>query len=49
MNAFNVQEDLKSLPVFSPTQRSLDEQLKDLVTLANRFGLYDAADFLRRK
>ena len=27
-------------------QRSLNEQLTDLITLANRNGLYDAADWL---
>jgi lysozyme family protein len=28
------------------SQESLDEQLKDLLTLATRFGLYDAADWV---
>ena len=28
------------------SQESLDEQLRDLHTLANRFGLYDAADWI---
>lgn len=28
------------------SQESLDDQLKDLHVLANRFGLYDAADWL---
>ena len=43
---FNVPQDIKSIPRFSQTQRSLDEQLRDLWTLANHFGLYDAADYL---
>jgi len=29
------------------SQESLDEQLKDLHVLASRFGLYDAADWLK--
>lgn len=29
------------------SQESLDEQLKDLHVLATRFGLYDAADWVR--
>jgi hypothetical protein len=29
------------------SQESLDDQLKDLHVLATRFGLYDAADWLR--
>ena len=28
------------------SQESLDDQIKDLVVLANRFGLYDAHDWL---
>ena len=30
-----------------PDQRSLYDQLKDLYVLANRNGLYDAADYVR--
>ena len=44
--AFNVFEDMKSVPAFAQTQRALDEQLRDLRAIANRMGLYDAADFL---
>ena len=29
------------------SQESLDDQLKDLHVLSNRFGLYDAADWLK--
>lgn len=28
-------------------QDSTQEQLKDLITVANRFGFYDAADFIK--
>ena len=44
--AFNIFEDMKSVPAFAQTQRALDEQLRDLRAIANRMGLYDAADFL---
>ena len=44
---FYLPEDLKAVPQFGQTQRALDEQLRDLATLANRFGLYDASDFIR--
>ncbi len=30
-------------------QRSLDDQLTDLIVMANKAGLYDAADFLLTK
>lgn len=30
-----------------PDQRSLTDQLKDLMAIANREKMYDAADFLR--
>lgn len=49
MKAFNVNDDIKSVPRFGQTQRALKEQLEDLVTVANRLGLYDAADYLRDK
>jgi CRISPR/Cas system-associated protein Csm6 len=29
------------------SQESLDDQLKDMLVLATRFGLYDAADWLK--
>lgn len=44
--AFNIFEDMKSVPAFAQTQRALDEQLRDLRAIANRMGLYDAADYL---
>ena len=30
-------------------QDSLEDQLKDLVDIANKFGFYDAADYLKFK
>lgn len=45
--AFNISEDMKSIPKFHQTQRALDEQLADLRAIANRLGLYDAADYLQ--
>ena len=32
-----------------PDQRSVTDQLNELVLLANRNGLYDAADWLRER
>lgn len=46
-SAFNVFEDMKSIPKFAQTQRALDEQLADLRAIANRLGLYDAADYIQ--
>jgi hypothetical protein len=45
--AFNIFEDMKSIPSFAQTQRALDEQLADLRAIANRLGLYDAADYIQ--
>jgi hypothetical protein len=45
--AFDISEDMKLIPKFRQTQRALDEQLADLCAIANRLGLYDAADFIR--
>ena len=47
--AYNASEDFKSIPQFAQTQRALDEQLRDLWAIANRLGLYDAADHIRPK
>jgi hypothetical protein len=33
--------------MLSQDQRSVTDQLNDLVTLANKHGLYDAADWLK--
>lgn len=46
-HAFNVFEDMKSIPAFAQSQRALDEQLRDLRAIANRMGLYDAADYIQ--
>ena len=47
--AYNAIDDLSSLPRRAQTQRALDDQLRDLSVIANRLGMYDAADHLRRK
>lgn len=41
--------DIDKIPQFRQTQRALSDQLADLMDLANHFGLYDAADYLRDK
>jgi len=43
------EEDFKRIPPFSQTQRSLTEQLEDLVIVANRLGLRDAADYVNAR
>lgn len=48
MKVFNATSDIKSIPQFSQTQKELSAQLADLYHVANRLGLYDAADHLRR-
>lgn len=45
--AFALKEDLKKIPQFQQTQRSTMEQLRDLMAVANRLGLYDAADAIK--
>lgn len=39
---------LKSLPTFPQRQDSVSEQLADLIAIANRLGLHDAADSIRQ-
>lgn len=39
---------LDTIPQQVQRQDSLDEQLRDLVAFANRFGMYDGADLLTR-
>lgn len=41
-------EELKKVANCPQRQDSLSEQLKDLRIIANKFGFYDAADFLKR-
>ncbi|WP_019584169.1 hypothetical protein [Thioalkalivibrio sp. ALE16] len=38
---------LKAIPVLSQRQDSQSEQLRDLLAVANRLGMYDAADAIR--
>lgn len=38
---------IKTVPQQPQTQVSLNEQLVALTVIATRFGLYDAADYLR--
>lgn len=40
--------DLHSLPVWPQSQESLSSQLGFLVQVANRLGLYDAADAIKQ-
>jgi hypothetical protein len=42
-------EILKGIPQQSQVQFSLEEQLQVAHLLCNYFGLYDAADYIRRK
>ena len=47
---YALRDDARSVSkgVFIPqSQESLEDQLRDLRDLANHFGLYDAADYLR--
>ena len=46
--SFDLKRDLGQIPKRSQTQRATDEQLRDLAAIADRLGLYDAADHLRR-
>jgi len=45
--AYRANDNLTDIPRFHQTQRALDDQLRDLSVIANRVGLYDAADHLR--
>lgn len=50
MNNFDIQVWIKSIEDIKPrsqTQEALNDQLKKLQIVANRLGLYDAADFIR--
>lgn len=40
---------IKAIPKRPQRQDALDDQLKDLALVANRLGMYDAADFIDRK
>ena len=41
-------EVAKQIPQITQTQMALNDQLKILRIAANKLGLYDAADFIRR-
>lgn len=45
----NWREELGKVKFCEQRQDDLDKQLKDLVLIANRFGFYDAADFLQNQ
>lgn len=50
MNNLQIQSWIDSLDGIKPrpqTQEALNDQFKKLQILANRFGLYDAADYIR--
>ena len=53
LNEFKLNEkrlwslELNKIDRLPQRQDSLDGQLKDLITIANRFGFYDAADHIR--
>jgi hypothetical protein len=42
-----IQTFLKQIPQWSQRQDDVEAQLRDLYALANKFGLYDAADMIR--
>lgn len=42
----NIEEALKKVPQQPQRQEALDDQLRMLRRIADRFGLYDAADFI---
>jgi hypothetical protein len=42
----DVEVALKRVPKLAQRQDSTESQLRDLVVIANHFGLYDAADFV---
>jgi hypothetical protein len=45
--AFTIDDGLKHIPKFAQSQHSLEEQLTALRAIANRVGLYDAADYIQ--
>lgn len=47
--AYNAGAHLRMIPSCEQTQKSLESQLADLRVVANRLGLYDAADYLARR
>lgn len=45
---FCVAEHIEYIPKFSQRQDSLDSQLLDLFVVANRIGLREAAEFIKK-
>ncbi len=45
----NIEIALQSIPKLSIRQDSLSDQLIDLIRVANKLGMYDAADFIANK
>lgn len=45
----HINEAMKLVPKQHQSQQSLNDQLRALVSVANRLGLYDAADYLNQK
>jgi hypothetical protein len=41
-------KELKKIQKLPQRQDSLSEQMQDLYHVANHFGLYDAADYIRK-
>ena len=41
--------DFEKIPELPQRQDSLNDQLEDLIAVANRLGMYDASDFLRAR
>lgn len=41
------QEELKKIKQCPQRQDSTTDQLEDLIIIANKFGFYDAADYLK--
>lgn len=44
----NWRTELDKTEVCPQRQDSVTDQLKDLIVIANKFGLYDAADYIRK-
>ena len=44
-----IKEAMNAVPQQHQSQQSLNDQLRALVSVANKLGLYDAADYLSQK
>lgn len=42
-------KELNKVNICPQRQDSVKDQMKDLIVIANKFGLYDAADYLRKQ